>query len=108
MRRSQVDGPGQFSVRGDIVDIYAPDMRQPARVEYWDDEIDSISSFDLLTQRRDSALEKIYLSPAREVLFGDTAETAEALRAAIKKARGRHRTALEKATEADLAQLDSG
>ena len=75
----------QFSVRGDIVDIYAPDMRQPARVEYWDDEIDSISSFDLLTQRRDSALEKIYLSPAREVLFGDTAETAEALRSAIKR-----------------------
>ena len=46
VRRSQVDGPGQFSVRGDIVDIYAPDMRQPARVEYWDDEIDSMSSFD--------------------------------------------------------------
>ena len=41
VRRSQVDGPGQFSVRGDIVDIYAPDMHQPARVEYWDDEIDS-------------------------------------------------------------------
>ena len=108
VRRSQVDGPGQFSVRGDIVDIYAPDMRQPARVEYWDDEIDSMSSFDLLTQRRDGALEKIYLSPAREVLFGDTAETAEALRAAVKKARGKHRTALEKATEADLSQLDSG
>lgn len=68
VRRSQVDGPGQFSVRGDIVDIYAPDMRQPARVEYWDDEIDSLASFDLLTQRRDGALEKIYLSPAREVL----------------------------------------
>ena len=99
VRRSQVDGPGQFSVRGDIVDIYAPDMRQPARVEYWDDEIDSMSSFDLLTQRRDGALEKIYLSPAREVLFGSTAETAEALRSAIKKARGKHRTALEKATE---------
>ena len=108
VRRSQVDGPGQFSVRGDIVDIYAPDMRQPARVEYWDDEIDSMSSFDLLTQRRDGALEKIYLSPAREVLFGSTAETAEALRSAIKKARGKHRTALEKATEADLSQLDSG
>ena len=108
VRRSQVDGPGQFSVRGDIVDIYAPDMRQPARVEYWDDEIDSMSSFDLLTQRRDGALEKIYLSPAREVLFGSTAETAEALRDTIKKARGKHRAALEKATEADLSQLDSG
>ena len=108
VRRSQVDGPGQFSVRGDIVDIYAPDMRQPARIEYWDDEIDSLASFDLLTQRRDGALEKIYLSPAREVLFGSTADTAEALRAAQKKARGKHRAALEKAMEADLSQLDSG
>ena len=85
VRRSQVDGPGQFSVRGDIVDIYAPDMRQPARVEYWDDEIDSMSSFDLLTQRRDGALEKIYLSPAREVLFGSTAETAQGAGAAPSK-----------------------
>ena len=108
VRRSQVDGPGQFSVRGDIVDIYAPDMRQPARVEYWDDEIDSLASFDLLTQRRDGSLEKIYLSPAREVLFGNTVQTAEALRDAWKKARGKHRAALEKAMEADLAQLDSG
>ena len=63
VRRSQVDGPGQFSVRGDIVDIYAPDMRQPARVEYWDDEIDSLASFDLLTQRRDGALEKNSIFP---------------------------------------------
>lgn len=63
VRRSQVDGPGQFSVRGDIVDIYAPDMRQPARVEYWDDEIDSLASFDLLTQRRDGALEKSIFPP---------------------------------------------
>ena len=108
VRRSQVDGPGQFSVRGDIVDIYAPDMHQPARIEYWDDKIDSLASFDLLTQRRDGSLEKIYLSPAREVLFGSTADTAEALRAAQKKARGKHRTALEKAMEADLSQLDSG
>ena len=36
VRRSQVDGPGQFSVRGDILDEYPPDMRQPARIEYWD------------------------------------------------------------------------
>jgi transcription-repair coupling factor (superfamily II helicase) len=108
VRRAQVDGPGQFSVRGDIVDIYAPDMAQPARVEYWDNEIDSISSFDLLTQRRDTALEKIYLSPAREVLFGDTAQTAASLRAAQKAARGKRRTALETAMAADLAQLDAG
>ena len=108
VRRSQVEGPGQFSVRGDIVDIYPPDMHSPARLEFWDEEIDSISTFDLMSQRRDAALEKLYLSPAREVLFGSCAETADALRAAVKKARGKRRAALEKAMAPDLAQLDAG
>ena len=39
-RRAQVDGPGQFSVRGDIVDIFAPDQKMPVRMEFWGDEID--------------------------------------------------------------------
>ena len=108
VRRSQVEGPGQFSVRGDIVDIYPPDMQSPARLEFWDEEIDSIASFDLMSQRRDASLNKIYLSPAREVLFGSCEETAAALREAVKKARGKHRTALETAMAPDLAQLDAG
>ena len=108
VRRSQVEGPGQFSVRGDIVDIYPPDMQAPARLEFWDEEIDSISSFDLMSQRRDASLKKIYLSPAREVLFGSCQETAAALREAVKKARGKHRAALEQATAPELAQLDAG
>ena len=108
VRRSQVEGPGQFSVRGDIVDIYPPDMQSPARLEFWDEEIDSIASFDLMSQRRDASLNKIYLSPAREVLFGSCEETAAALREAVKKARGKHRTTLETAMAPDLAQLDAG
>ena len=107
-RRDRVEGPGQFSVRGGIVDIYAPDMRQPARLEYWGDEVDSLNSFDLLTQRRDERLKKIFISPAREVLFGDTAATAGALRAFLESARGRKREALAAAMEADLAALDGG
>ena len=107
-RRDQVDGPGQFSIRGDIVDIYAPDMKQPARLEFWGDEIDTMHSFDLATQRRDEPIEKIYVSPAREVLFGLPDEAAELIRAAIKKARGKRRTVLESCTASDLAQLDGG
>ena len=107
-RRDQVDGPGQFSIRGDIVDIYAPDMKQPARLEFWGDEIDTMHSFDLATQRRDEPIEKIYVSPAREVLFGLPGEAAELIRAVIKKARGKRRTALESCTASDLAQLDGG
>ncbi|MEG1447107.1 MAG: transcription-repair coupling factor [Ruthenibacterium sp.] len=107
-RRFQVDGPGQFSVRGNLVDIFAPDMENPHRVEFWGDEIDTINTFDLVSQRRESAAKKIYLSPAREVLFGDVAETAAQLRSALGKAKPAHRAALAEAMEADLNALDAG
>ncbi len=107
-RRPQVEGPGQFSVRGGIIDLYAPDMPAPARLEYWGEEIDSIHSFDLLSQRRDAPLKKIYLSPAREVLFGDTAAAAETLRNWLGKRKGAARQQLAAVMEADLAALDSG
>ena len=67
-RRDQVDGPGQFSIRGDIADIYAPDMKQPARMEFWGDEIDTMHTFDLATQRRDEPIEKIYVSRAGDAV----------------------------------------
>ena len=108
IRRDRVDGPGQFSIRGDIVDIYAPDMKAPARIEFWDDEIDSLHSFDLATQRREDALEKLYLSPAREALFGAPADAAALLRAALAKQRGKKKTAMAACMQADLAMLDGG
>lgn len=83
-------------------------MKQPARMEFWGDEIDTMHTFDLATQRRDEPIEKIYVSPAREILFGQPADAAEKIRSYIKKARGRRRTALETCTAADLAQLDGG
>ena len=107
-RRFQVEGPGQFSVRGGIADIYAPDMARPCRLEFWGDEVDTIHTFDLATQRREDAVEKIYLSPAREVLFGDTAETAACLRAALQKRKGAARSALAAVMENDLKNLDAG
>ena len=107
-RRTQVDGPGQFSIRGDIVDLYAPDMKLPIRMEFWGDEIDTMHTFDLITQRREDPVEKIYVSPAREVLFGAPAEAAALLRAFLKKQRGKKRTALETCMGPELAQLDDG
>ena len=107
-RRAQVDGPGQFSVRGDIVDIYAPDMKQPVRMEFWGDEIDTLHTFDLATQRRDESISKIYVSPAREVLLGAPPAAAELLRAFLKKQRGKKRTALESCLAPELNQLDAG
>ncbi len=107
-RRAQVDGPGQFSIRGDIVDLYAPDMKLPVRMEFWGDEIDTMHTFDLATQRREDPVEKIYVSPAREVLLGQPTEAAELLRAFLKKQRGKKRTALETCLAPELAQLEGG
>ena len=108
VRRSQVDGPGQFAVRGDIADVYAPDMKAPVRMEFWGDEIDTIHSFDLATQRRDEPVEKIYLSPAREVLLGEPDDAAQRIESYIKRQRGKKREALQSAAETDLALLRSG
>lgn len=107
-RRNQVDGPGQFSVRGGIVDIYAPDMSLPARLEYWGDVVDSIHTFDLVSQRRENSLKKIYLSPSREVLFGEPAAAAEMLRARLNSKRGQAKEQLAVVMESDLNLLDNG
>ena len=53
---SAVDLPGEFAVRGYILDLFAPDWEQPVRVEFFNDEIESIRRFDLTTQR---SLEKM-------------------------------------------------
>ena len=94
-RRDKVEGPGQFSVRGGIVDLYPPDMDRPARVEFWGDAVDTMSGFDLLTQRREVQLKKVYVSPAREVLFSDPAEAAGLLRDAADRLKGAKKARLE-------------
>ena len=51
-RTDMVEGTGQFSVRGGILDFFVPDNEYPVRVEFWGDEIDSINYFDIESQRR--------------------------------------------------------
>ena len=67
-RAEQVDGPGQFARRGGILDFFSPFSSDPVRIEFWGDEIDSMSSFDVLTQRRTDPLESCTVLPAAEVL----------------------------------------
>ncbi|MDR3197423.1 MAG: hypothetical protein LBU34_06085 [Planctomycetaceae bacterium] len=57
-----VDLPGEFAVRGSIFDLFAPDWKQPVRVEFFDDEIESIRRFDLATQRSLEKVNKIDLT----------------------------------------------
>ena len=65
----QVEAPGQFSVRGDIVDIFDITEENPYRIEFFDDEIESIRSFDISTQRSLEKLESIEIYPASELIL---------------------------------------
>lgn len=65
-RVGQVEMPGQFSVRGGIVDIYCLTEENPWRIELWGDEIDSIRSFDPESQRSLEKLEELTIYPAVE------------------------------------------
>ena len=68
-RVAQVDGMGQFSIRGGIVDIFPLTEEVPVRIELWDDEVDSIRTFDLESQRSVEQLENITIYPAAEVVL---------------------------------------
>ena len=69
-RCDQVEGPGQFALRGGILDVYSPLMDQPVRCEFFDDEIDTMGTFDPQTQRRTANIGSALLLPAAEVLPG--------------------------------------
>ena len=80
-RTENVEGVGQFAVRGGIVDLFITDSTEPIRIEFWGDEIDTINYFDVLSQRRTDYCEQISLSPSTEILI----ENKEELVAKIRK-----------------------
>ncbi|MBN1458533.1 MAG: transcription-repair coupling factor [Armatimonadetes bacterium] len=68
-RESLVESSGQMSVRGGIVDVYPAGAADPVRIEMFGEEVESIRSFDISTQRSQEDLESISMLPAREVLL---------------------------------------
>lgn len=68
-RVSTVEGKSQFAVRGGIIDIFPVNSDAAIRIELFDDEIDSLRSFDTMTQRSLENLEKAVILPARELIY---------------------------------------
>ena len=65
-REGQVEAKGQFAIRGGIIDIFPLTEECPVRIELWDEEVDSIRSFDAQSQRSIENLEEIKIYPAKE------------------------------------------
>ena len=76
-RFDQVDGKGQFSLRGGILDFFMPDSDNPVRAEFWGDEITDLNYFDIESQRRTDKVEQIILTPSAEILIDDREILAE-------------------------------
>lgn len=113
-----VESPGQFSVRGGIIDVFLVTEPYPVRLEFFDDEIDSIRYFDLESQRSIEDLEEITFFVSRELILTPEAVTqgkeliTRELEATVKRLKGLKKDeavqALQEKIQDDLEKLDQG
>ncbi len=103
-RSSLTEVPGQFSARGDIVDIFSPGLGRPVRLELLDQALDSIRLYDPLSQRSIEKISSVLLIPARELLLsaGLYREGEVLLRSDLEKAVSKLRKRGEAETAARL------
>ncbi len=106
-RCENVEGKGQFAIRGSIVDIFPVQANSPVRMELWGDDIDILTLFDPTTQRRTEEIECITISPAAELLY-DAETLISAIREFSGQLKGRHAAQIREHLEHDIARLESG
>ncbi|WP_445492790.1 transcription-repair coupling factor [Niallia sp. 03133] len=114
-RNDIVSAPGEFSVRGGIIDIFPLTEEDPLRIELFDTEIDSIRSFSLEDQRSKEKMTKIAIGPATEILYKEEAvnsllEKLEAgLAKSLKKVKDNEaKTLLSQTVGYEIEQLKNG
>ncbi|MBC8632283.1 transcription-repair coupling factor [[Eubacterium] tenue] len=71
-RVSKIEGFGQFSIRGGIIDIFSLEYDTPIRIELFDDEIESIRTFDVFTQKSIKKIKKCTITPSREYIYPES------------------------------------
>jgi transcription-repair coupling factor (superfamily II helicase) len=114
-RTQQVEGPGQFSRRGGILDFFSPAYPEPVRIEFWGDDIDSMGFFDVSDQRRTGSVSECRILPAAETLSSLCAGGRKALLTQIEdyaekceKKKSPQAQALAKTLREDADRLDGG
>ena len=107
-RSAQVDGAGQYAVRGGVLDFFTPGEEYPCRLELWGDEIDSMAYFDIETQRRTDNIEKIKITPSNEILPPDTEEFIELLERFRSEIRGKGAVKARECVDKDIDRIRGG
>ncbi len=106
-RYPQTEGVGQFSIRGSIVDIFPVGMSMPIRLELWGDEIDTVSTFDIESQRRFDTIKTVTISPAKELLISNENLSFE-IKELLEKVSGKRSAEIKKHLNQDLDLINSG
>jgi len=107
-REDQIEGTGQFSHRGGIIDFFSPSAREPVRVEFWGDEIDSVSFFDPESQRRTDPVDSIALAPCVEVLPKNRPGLIKKIEKLASSLRGKRAPRAREVLEAEAQKLKDG
>ncbi len=107
-RCDQTEGAAQFSVRGGIIDIFPVNYSQPIRIELWGDECDSISYFDVQSQRRTEGVDRALIAPAKEIIFPSSEEFCERLESAARSAKGKNKELAKKHLYDDIQLIRGG
>lgn len=108
VRAEQIDGTGQFAVRGGILDFFTPDASYPVRIEFWGDEIDTMGLFDLESQRRTETVDSVMLAPSVEVLVDHPAELADKIEKHASSLRGKTAPKAKEIMQMECDQLRNG
>ena len=117
-RSEQVEGPGQFALRGGILDFFSPAHDDPVRCEFFGDEIDSMGFFDVSTQLRTEQIDSSQILPVAETLpslYSGTggvgalalASELEEYKLSLKKKRS-HNPEMLKNLDSDIDRLKNG
>ena len=72
-RVETVGEPGEYAVRGGIVDVFPPGQEQPVRLDFFGDDLESLRLFDPLSQRTTGSIDQLSLKPVSEVILDETA-----------------------------------
>ncbi len=108
VRSELVEGKGQFSVRGGLIDVFPPSSPYPVRMELWGDEIDNIAYFDPDTQRRTEQIGEICITPATSVLFESAEALIDLIERQITSIKGKNTAKVKAQLEDDIEKLKNG
>ncbi len=107
-RCDQIEGAGQYAVRGGTIDVYPAQNASPIRIELWGDTVDTISYFDILSQRRTDALSAVDIPPACEILYDSADELSGKLETLAASLSGKRADLVRSHLLKDVDRLRSG